>query len=93
MVTTAVTRDEVLGWLSDVADPEIPVLSVVDLGIIRGVTIVDDGVALEISPTYSGCPATEVIEQSVEDHLVSKGIGNVAIERVISVSHMHILRS
>jgi len=63
--------------LDAVPDPEVPVLSVRDLGIVRDV--VDHGDALEVvlTPTYSGCPATEVIEQSVVDALVAAGLGPV----------------
>ena len=83
MVVTSVSRRQVLEWLGEVADPEIPVLSIVDLGIVRDV-IVGDEVTVELSPTYSGCPATEVIEQSVVDALNKYGIENVAIRRVLS---------
>jgi ring-1,2-phenylacetyl-CoA epoxidase subunit PaaD len=83
LVTTAVTREEVLGWLSDVADPEIPVLSIADLGIVRDVTV-GDTVTVSLTPTYSGCPATEVIEQSVIDALRGHGIEHVSIERVLA---------
>jgi ring-1,2-phenylacetyl-CoA epoxidase subunit PaaD len=72
-----------LDWLGDVADPEIPVLSIADLGIIRGVSI-NDEVTVELTPTYSGCPATEVIEQSVIDELHKHGIEGVSIKRVLS---------
>ena len=83
MVTTAVSREQVLDWLSEVADPEIPVLSITDLGIVRDVTV-DDGVTVALTPTYSGCPATEVIEQSVVEALQRYGIEDVVIERVLS---------
>ena len=83
MVTTTVRREQVLDWLSEVADPEIPVLSITDLGIVRDV-VVDDGVTVSLSPTYSGCPATEVIEQSVVDALQDRGIEDVEIKRVLS---------
>lgn len=83
MVTADVTRDEVLGWLGEVADPEIPVLSITDLGIVRDV-VVGDGVRVALAPTYSGCPATEVIERSVVDALTARGLGPVTIERVLS---------
>jgi ring-1,2-phenylacetyl-CoA epoxidase subunit PaaD len=69
VVTSAivVSRTEA-AWraLADVLDPEVPVLSVLDLGIVRGVVEADDG-ALEVTltPTYSGCPATEAIEADV----------------------------
>jgi ring-1,2-phenylacetyl-CoA epoxidase subunit PaaD len=63
--------------LDDVLDPEVPALSVRDLGIVRDV--IDHGDALEVvlTPTYSGCPATEVIEKSVVDALVAAGLGPV----------------
>ena len=71
-------------WLESVPDPEIPVLSVVDLGIVRGVTVADATVEVEVAPTYSGCPATEVIEKSIVAALVEKGIGDVVLKRVLS---------
>lgn len=63
---------EVLG---DVLDPEVPALSVRDLGIVRDV--IDHGRELEVvlTPTYSGCPATEVIERSVLDAIAAQGLG------------------
>ena len=72
-----------LEWLSDVPDPEIPVLTIADLGILRDVTV-DDDVVIALSPTYTGCPATEMIEQSVIDTLRRQGIENVSIDRVLS---------
>lgn len=83
MVATAVSREQVFAWLGEVADPEIPVLSIMDLGIVRDVTVNGD-VTVALAPTYSGCPATEVIEQSVLDALRDHGVENVAIERVLS---------
>ena len=83
MVTIAISKEQVLDWLSEVADPEIPVLTITDLGIVRGVRV-DEGVTVELTPTYSGCPATEVIEQSVVDALGRQGVEGVRIERVLS---------
>jgi ring-1,2-phenylacetyl-CoA epoxidase subunit PaaD len=83
LVAIALSPEQVLEWLSDVADPEIPVLTIADLGIIRGVRV-EDEVIVELTPTYSGCPATEVIEKSVVDALYKQGIENVRIERVLS---------
>ena len=83
MVAAAANRDEIFDWLSQVADPEIPVLSITDLGIVRDV-VVNDTVTVSLSPTYSGCPATEVIEQSVVDALHERGIEEVEIKRVLS---------
>jgi len=59
------------------------VLSITDLGIVRDV-IMDNEVVVELTPTYSGCPATEVIEQSVVDTLHMHGIEDVSIKRVLS---------
>ena len=83
MVASEVTREQVLDWLSTVPDPEIPVLTIMDLGIVRDVRM-NDEVIVALSPTYTGCPATEVIEQSVLDAIRSHGVGKVSIERVLS---------
>lgn len=80
-----VSREQVLKWLHDVPDPEIPVLSITDLGIVRDVTIDESkSVSVALAPTYSGCPATEVIEKSVVDALHDHGVHNVSIERRLS---------
>lgn len=79
----AVTREQVFDWLRAVPDPEIPAVSIMDLGIVRDVVIAD-GITVALAPTYSGCPATEVIEQSVLDALAGRGCDNVAIERRLS---------
>ena len=83
MVTLAVSREQVMSWLSAVPDPEIPVLTITDLGIVRDVTIGEE-VTVDLSPTYSGCPAIEVIEQSVIDALHENGVDDVVIKRVLS---------
>ena len=57
--------------LNRVPDPEIPVISVTELGIVRDVLVADDGVEVVVTPTYSGCPATEVIEQSIREALAA----------------------
>jgi ring-1,2-phenylacetyl-CoA epoxidase subunit PaaD len=78
------TEGQVWKWLEAVPDPEIPVLSVIDLGIVRQVTVLDEGVEIAVAPTYSGCPATEVIEKSIVDSLLEHGVGNVVLKRVLS---------
>ena len=83
MVGAALNRDKVLAWLADVPDPEIPVLSILDLGIVRDVKC-GPGVIVSLSPTYSGCPATEAIEASVIAVLEDRGVLDVAIKRVLS---------
>jgi len=66
--------------LAEVADPEIPVVSVVDLGIVRLV----EADRVVITPTYTGCPAVEVIERDVRSALDAAGYRHVAIETVLS---------
>jgi ring-1,2-phenylacetyl-CoA epoxidase subunit PaaD len=79
----SVSREQVYAWLADVPDPEIPVLSILDLGIVRDVSV-DDGVTVSLTPTYSGCPATEVIESSVLEALENQGLESIEIKRVLS---------
>ena len=61
--------------LHAVLDPEVPAISVTDLGIVRDVIEHDDGLEVVVTPTYSGCPATEVIEQAISDAIVAAGLG------------------
>lgn len=65
--------------LDGVPDPEVPVLSVRDLGIVREVMETDDGIEVVLTPTYSGCPATEVIADSVRQALDAAGLGPVKL--------------
>ncbi len=70
-----------LAWdvLATVLDPEVPALSLCDLGIVREVHNLADGLEVVLTPTYSGCPATEVISQSVVDALTDAGLGPVQV--------------
>ncbi|MDZ5459718.1 1,2-phenylacetyl-CoA epoxidase subunit PaaD [Azohydromonas lata] len=61
--------------LADVLDPEVPALSVCDLGIVRDVVEQDEALEIVLTPTYSGCPATEAIERSVLDAIAAAGLG------------------
>ena len=71
--------------LAAVEDPEIPALSIVDLGLIRSVELNSgDTLEVQLSPTYVGCPATDVIRRSVEEALRSAGIGRFAVASVLS---------
>ena len=76
-----VSRSEA-AWrvLRALPDPEVPAISLVELGIVRGVNLRDDGgVQVVLTPTYSGCPATEAIERSVRDALAEAGLGPVDV--------------
>jgi ring-1,2-phenylacetyl-CoA epoxidase subunit PaaD len=76
------TAREQAAWaaLALVPDPEVPVLSVCDLGIVREVQCSASGTLVVLTPTYSGCPATEVIADSVKAALQQAGLGPVAVQ-------------
>ncbi|MDQ6612925.1 MAG: phenylacetate-CoA oxygenase subunit PaaJ [Gemmatimonadota bacterium] len=76
------TRDEVLAVLATVPDPEVPAISVVDLGIIRNVVIDGERVRVTVTPTYSGCPAMREIEDDIRSALQQAGVPDVAIDTV-----------
>lgn len=76
--------EQVWAWLGQVPDPEIPVLSLVDLGVIREVAWEGKTLKVAISPTYTGCPATSVIAMDVEAALRGHGIGKIELERRLS---------
>ncbi|WP_448953849.1 1,2-phenylacetyl-CoA epoxidase subunit PaaD [Labrys neptuniae] len=76
--------DQIWHWLAQVPDPEIPVISVTDLGIIRDVAWQDDTLVVTVTPTYSGCPATSVINLDIETALRGHGIDKLRLERRLS---------
>ena len=90
--TPAVTAEQVWSWLAEVPDPEIPVVSVVDLGIVRDVQIgANSGnsgnsgeCVVTITPTYSGCPAMGVIADDIEQALHARGLERVRIATRLS---------
>jgi ring-1,2-phenylacetyl-CoA epoxidase subunit PaaD len=70
--------------LEEVSDPEIPVLTIIDLGVVRSVSVDGEKVKIIITPTYSGCPAMQVIEEDIKSLLKSKGIQEVEVKLVLS---------
>ena len=76
--------DQVWRWLSEVPDPEIPVISLTDLGIIRDVQWQDDTLVVTVTPTYSGCPATSIINLDIETALRARGIEKLRLQRQLS---------
>ena len=78
------STDQIWEWLDAVPDPEIPVISVVDLGIVRDVRWDGDMLKVTVTPTYSGCPATSVISMDIESALRDHGIDDMQIETRIS---------
>ena len=75
-MTTALIQE----WLEEVKDPEIPVLSIVDLGIITGVEINGDAVTVALTPTFTGCPALDQIKADIRETLSRKGVKDVTVE-------------
>jgi len=75
-----ITAEQAWDVLARVADPEIPVISVTELGIVREVHADAAAVEVVVTPTYSGCPATEVIAQSIETALRDAGADEVRVE-------------
>jgi ring-1,2-phenylacetyl-CoA epoxidase subunit PaaD len=74
-------RDIVLAILDEVMDPEVPVLSVRELGIVRDVAVSETGaVVVTVTPTYSGCPAIRVIEQDITDAIRNGGFPDVSVQ-------------
>ena len=73
-VAANIGTKDVWDYLAEVPDPEIPVLTVVDLGIVRTVDRDDDHFVVTITPTYSGCPATHLIEEMITEKLEERGI-------------------
>ena len=86
IVAEAEAREQqVTQLLAQVPDPEIPVLSIIDLGIVREVRQQADGrIRVAITPTYSGCPATEVIRRLVRAALDAGGYADAILEEVLS---------
>ena len=65
MKTATYTEDEIRGILNEIPDPEVPAISIVELGVVRDIRITDNGVEVDITPTYSGCPALKTMEDDV----------------------------
>jgi ring-1,2-phenylacetyl-CoA epoxidase subunit PaaD len=98
MYTSLPSLEEIWAWLDSVSDPEIPILSVVDLGIVRNVrwtqenrisTATDERelvptVVVTVTPTYSGCPAMAVIKNDIQRALLQRGISRVSFETQLS---------
>ena len=82
MSANTLTRDDIFAILDEVMDPEVPVLSVVELGIVRDVALDGSAVVVTITPTYSGCPAMRVIEDEITAALAMRGLSPVRLETV-----------
>lgn len=79
-----IKKEQVWKIMENVYDPEIPVLSVVDLGIIRDIRVNDNSIEVFITPTYSGCPAMDLISMDIKIELLSHGYKNIKLTRILS---------
>jgi len=78
------TKEQIWGFISEIPDPEIPVITIEELGVLRDVEIMADKVIVTITPTYTGCPAMKMFEDDIISTLNSKGIEKVEIKMVYS---------
>ncbi len=76
-------KTKIYNILENVTDPEVPVLSILDLGIVRDVLMHDDGIEVVITPTYTGCPAMNMIETNIRIELAVQGYKNVKITTIL----------
>jgi ring-1,2-phenylacetyl-CoA epoxidase subunit PaaD len=83
-VVTDISTEKIWSILEQVNDPEVPVLSVTDLGIVRDVKVDGETVEVTITPTYSGCPAMQLIEWEIKANLIVNGYPNVKVTTVLS---------
>ncbi len=87
-MSASITKDQVYHLLQSVTDPEVPVLTILDLGIVRNVELIEKegqtSVKVTITPTYSGCPAMDVISINIRMALLSNGIRHIEIASQLS---------
>jgi len=79
-----VTAADIRSYLEEVSDPEIPVLTITDLGVVQQIYFQDQTWFVELTPTYSGCPAMQQIEADILSKLKEKGIENAQVKHVLS---------
>lgn len=82
MATEAI--EEIWQALDEVKDPEIPVVSLVEMGIVREVSISENGVFVTITPTFSGCPALHAMKEDIVEKLTSLGYANVEVKTTLT---------
>ena len=83
-VSSQPTAQKIWQLLEEVADPEVPVLSILDLGIVRGVVVADEQITVTITPTYSGCPAMSAIATDIRLRLLAEGYTKLTIQNQLS---------
>ena len=79
-----VTNEVIYSWLEEVSDPEVPVLSIIDLGVVRNVSFENNAWLITLTPTYSGCPAMQTMEEEILLKLKERGLSTVKILTTLS---------
>ena len=79
-----VTKEVIYSWLEEVSDPEVPVLSIIDLGVVRNVSFENNAWLITLTPTYSGCPAVQTMEEEILLKLKERGLSTVKILTTLS---------
>ena len=82
--TIDISKEKVWTILETVTDPEVPVLTITDLGIVRDVKINDAGIEIIITPTYTGCPAMDMIAMNIRLALIENGFQNIKVTSVLA---------
>jgi ring-1,2-phenylacetyl-CoA epoxidase subunit PaaD len=82
--TSQYTKEQVWQFLSEIPDPEIPVITITELGVVRDVELNKNNATITITPTYTGCPAMKLFEDEIVKTLQEKGFKNVEIKMVYS---------
>ncbi len=84
MTVRAIDKKTIYSYLAEINDPEVPVLSIIDLGIVRDVKMTDHEIEVVITPTYSGCPAMDMITATIKIQLTTLGFKKIKVTQVLS---------
>ncbi|MDP2386214.1 MAG: 1,2-phenylacetyl-CoA epoxidase subunit PaaD [Bacteroidota bacterium] len=82
--TSDLEKNKIMGYLHEIPDPEIPVIDIVELGVIRGISVEGNKVEVTITPTYSGCPAMKQMEDDIESTLKKYGYAEIKINTIFN---------
>jgi len=84
MTTHQIDKRTIYSYLEEINDPEVPVLSIMDLGIVRDVKMNEEGLEVIITPTYTGCPAMDMITTTIKIQLATLGFKKIKVTQALS---------
>jgi ring-1,2-phenylacetyl-CoA epoxidase subunit PaaD len=84
MTTHEINKQTIYSYLEEINDPEVPVLSIIDLGIVRDVVMNDEEIEVIITPTYTGCPAMDMITATIKIQLATLGFKKIKVTQILS---------